>query len=371
MNAVLKSAPEELAPPTLGYPVQENFEATSYQAFIRSIRNFWRSAPYADAVREASALDGEPRDLETQMCGRPGYALYAWLERRSQQFKYQGRWGLLPTLRARQRELEEALATAARISPDLLILNTGFQPPDYVTAVDTHQHAGGLWRGATDGFAYEAASQGASFSMLSHDVPVKRIVEAAAVLLGAGKISRLVEVGCTAGPVARALKHSFPQAEVIGCDVSAPVLRLAHLRSVQQGVKVKWVQACAERLPLETGSVDLLCSNYLVHEMPPAALRESFVEARRVLRVGGALVIQDMYLIPGGAVGTWLQAGYAARNNEPFAYPLLQLDLTKELELAGFDEVSVRYSYPEPEADGSLPAFRTHYVTLITAKARD
>jgi hypothetical protein len=80
----------------------------------------------------------------------------------------------------------------------------------------------------------------------------------------------------------------------------------------------------------------------------------------------------DMYLVPGGPVGRWLQAGYAARNNEPFAHTFAAMDMKAELEAAGFSDVRMRVAYPElSEAveSGELPRERTHYMTMITAVA--
>lgn len=83
-------------------------------------------------------------------------------------------------------------------------------------------------------------------------------------------------------------------------------------------------------------------------------------------------MIYDMYLRPGGLLGKLLHAGYSVRNNEPYAHCYAEMDIVAELEAAGFDEVSLRIAHPEPDAqvlDGKLPDARTHYITMVSARA--
>ena len=148
------------------------------------------------------------------------------------------------------------------------------------------------------------------------------------------------------------------------------LVEVAHLRAAEAGKVIDWWQAGAEKLPFEDGSVDVLASHWLLHEMPPWAIRNYFKEARRVLRPGGVFMAQDIYLAPGGAIGQWLSAGYAARNNEPFVYTLANMDLRKEMADAGLEPREVALSYPKPSeavANGDLPPARTLYVSMVTA----
>ena len=161
--------------------------------------------------------------------------------------------------------------------------------------------------------------------------------------------------------------------EIIGSFVIlftiAPVLALAHLRSIEQDSTIHYHQMSAERLGFDDASVDLVASHWLYHEMPPAAIRASLSEARRVLRPGGALLAYDMHIVPGGAVGEWLHAGYAARNNEPFALSYAKMDMRAELARAGFTDVSIRIGHPAPDAAvaaGALPDARIHYISLVS-----
>lgn len=91
-----------------------------------------------------------------------------------------------------------------------------------------------------------------------------------------------------------AIAAKFPSADVIGVDLSPDMLAKAHRRLLGFAPRVRLVEAPAEHLPVESGSIDLLvCANalHLVPE-PGQALREF----SRVLSAGGRLVLLDWTL---------------------------------------------------------------------------
>jgi ubiquinone/menaquinone biosynthesis C-methylase UbiE len=356
-----------------------SFEARAYQSFVRGLRGFWRDEAYRGVVQAARERQGDtPAGLERALRDTPHYQLYAWLERHSQQFKYYGRYGVVALMQTQAEPLQALLQEASRRCPERLRLDPDFAVPEYVRAVDTHQHAGGLWSDAYDAFAYEAATDGYSFSLFNSRSPMTVYGEAAARLAARAvgdsmHPPRIIDVGCTIGNSTRALARALPRAQIHGLDVCGPVLALAHLRSVQQHLPITYWQRSAEALGFEGSSVDVVASHWLFHEMPVAAVRRALREAHRVLVPGGGFIAYDMYLCPGGPVGEWLHAGYAARNNEPFALGYARMDMRRELEEAGFDDVHIELAHPEPDAAvraGDLPEARTHYITLITARRR-
>jgi len=348
-----------------------SFEATAYQCFVRGLRGVWRDEAYRGTLEAARrAGSDEPAEIERSARESSAYRLYSWLERHSQQFKYYGRYGVVRWMEERKDALERVLQDAAKRHPERLTLDPGLALPEYVKQVDTHQHGGGIWSDACDAFAYETSSSAYSFSLFNPRSPMAVYADTALAL--APQAKTVLDLGCTSGGSTRALKRAYPSASVTGIDVSAPTLMLAHLRALEEGMEIHWRQASAEQLPCKDGSIDLVASHWLYHEMPPASVRRALREARRVLKRGGAFMAYDMYLVPGGAIGRWLQAGYAARNNEPFAHTFAGMDMKTELESAGFNAIEMRIAHPEPSKEvqaGELPAARTHYMTMITAKA--
>jgi malonyl-CoA O-methyltransferase len=105
----------------------------------------------------------------------------------------------------------------------------------------------------------------------------------------------IVDIGCGAGHSRRLLTARYPQATWLGIDLSSAMLRLgaatagwlARMRSI--GAAPNWrVSADAAALPLQESSVDLACSNLMLHWHP--APHTLFPEFFRVLRPDGLLL---------------------------------------------------------------------------------
>ncbi len=89
---------------------------------------------------------------------------------------------------------------------------------------------------------------------------------------------KVLDVGCGAGSVAKAVKRERPDLDVVGCDVSRSALAVADFRAAE-----------AEKLPFADGEFDFVwIFDVLEHvEKPEQVLRE----IARVLRPGGAFHI--------------------------------------------------------------------------------
>lgn len=100
-----------------------------------------------------------------------------------------------------------------------------------------------------------------------------------------GVHGRVLDVGCGAGQVAKAVKRERPDLEVIGCDVSRSALAAAS--ADPEGVDFR--MAVAERLPFSDGEMDFVwIFDVLEHvEAPEVVLRE----VARVLKPGGGFHI--------------------------------------------------------------------------------
>src|SRR5207248_150763 len=107
----------------------------------------------------------------------------------------------------------------------------------------------------------------------------------------------VLDVGCGFGKTTLPLKREMTKTEVTGCDLSAPLLRLGHLRALESDLDIAWVQSAAEQLRFPDQQFDVVTSTMLIHEMPADQLRRGFMEAKRVLKPGGAIVLLDFYEI--------------------------------------------------------------------------
>jgi SAM-dependent methyltransferase len=119
---------------------------------------------------------------------------------------------------------------------------------------------------------------------------------------------RVLDVGCGAGSIAKAVKRARPDLEVLGCDLSESALATA--RSDAEGVDFRL--ATAERLPFEDGALDFVwIVDVLEHvDDPERVIRE----VARVLKPGGGFHIvlplegqpRTLYRLVG--CGTWWTA---------------------------------------------------------------
>ena len=104
---------------------------------------------------------------------------------------------------------------------------------------------------------------------------------------------RILELGCTVGHTLLPFKQAWPEAEVIGIDVSAPCLRFGAARAAALGVDVTFSQRNAEETGYADQSFDLVFSRILLHETGASAVPRIFAECHRLLRPGGVMFHSD------------------------------------------------------------------------------
>jgi ubiquinone/menaquinone biosynthesis C-methylase UbiE len=107
------------------------------------------------------------------------------------------------------------------------------------------------------------------------------------------KPRRILDLGCGTGSTTLMLKQAFPQAEVIGLDLSPYMLVRAEDKARTAGLEIIWRHGNAEKTSFSDASFDLVTASLLFHETPNATslaiLRESF----RLLVAGGQVLILD------------------------------------------------------------------------------
>jgi demethylmenaquinone methyltransferase/2-methoxy-6-polyprenyl-1,4-benzoquinol methylase len=109
------------------------------------------------------------------------------------------------------------------------------------------------------------------------------------------KPRRILDVATGTAGVAIALAHAT-QADIVGVDLSEPMLELGRKRVYDAGLdqRVKLQHARAEQLPFPPNSFDAVSFTYLLRYVAdPAA---TLAELARVLRPSGGLVGLDFYV---------------------------------------------------------------------------
>ena len=257
--------------------------------------------------------------------------------------------------RARRQELQQAAepllaaSTTAGLTP----------PPYYLSRFHAYEQGNLCWQAAAEA---EQATDAMALRVWP-DEPLKPAeaqarlrdaIHAVAEPLLPASIDRIVDLGCSVGVSTQALAHwlnaraaaqSLPRPILIGLDLSPEMLSVARVRD-PQGLVQEWRHAAAEATGLVSGSVDLVSLQFVCHELPQAATRAVLVEAFRLLRPGGVLLMVDQD--PGSSVLQRLPAPVATllKSTEPFIEQYFALDLPAELEEAGFRNPRIRACDP-------------------------
>ena len=156
----------------------------------------------------------------------------------------------------------------------------------------------------------------------------------------------ILDMACGVGLSSFALQETYPQAKVTGLDLSAYFLSVANYRSQQHQANINWVHAAAESTGLPDASFDLVSIFLTCHELPQAATRQIFAEARRVLRPNGHLAIMDMnpesevYQKMPHYVFTLL------KSTEPYLDEYFTLDIKQALIDARFQTPTITFNSP-------------------------
>ena len=159
-----------------------------------------------------------------------------------------------------------------------------------------------------------------------------------------GRVKRVLDQGCSSGQLVLALKRKFPDAEVWGNDIGAPMLRFAHMRSVDLGVETHYAHELSEESHFPDNHFDVITNFLLYHEIPEEVGRKVIHESFRTLRPGGIWYPMDIYtsVLPSQSAYRKFGDWYNHRWNAEvwwLEYRELAPDFENEMRRAGFDVV--------------------------------
>lgn len=348
-------------------------EANAFQEFIMEARTWWATELFP-RLREEYELrkrlaEQEGRQVRTaedvaQLFERSTtYAYFCWLERHVQKSKYSSsRWGLVAQL---AREPDRAAGRLAAAQSGTLEVKDGFKVPEYYAAHDIHQHPGNLHADPFAGLVYEASALSIHPATRRNELH-ERFVEV--VRRESADLRKVLDMGCGFGKSAVPLARAFPQAEVVGVDVSAPCLKLAAADAAAAKVpNLRFCQADARHTGLAPGSFDLVTSTMLLHELPGEAVEATLAETNRLLAPGGISIHLDFRA--DDPFWQFIMYGHGVRNNEPFLEPLLRMDLAQAYRKAGFEAVRIEpFAEREGATDPSNPFWRFPWAAIIARK---
>lgn len=156
----------------------------------------------------------------------------------------------------------------------------------------------------------------------------------------------ILDLGCSVGMSTFALQELYPEAQLTGLDLSPYFLAVANYRGRERQLNIKWVHAAAESTGLADASFDLVSACLAFHEIPQAAAKEIFAEARRLLRPGGHLAIMDMNPQSEAFKKMPPYIFTLLKSTEPYLDQYFTLDVATALMEVGFNPPTITVNSP-------------------------
>jgi 2-polyprenyl-3-methyl-5-hydroxy-6-metoxy-1,4-benzoquinol methylase len=336
-------------------------DESSRQEFAKSLKQFVQEAllpglqpvfTQRAAVRFSEKHGHAPadrREIRSAMLGDPYFQTYASTNRISQELMWASVTDSIDRELPKLIERAKSFSASARAQ---LKIPGQFEVPRYISSLDIHCMPGG--------YATEVAPD---------DVSVAALYDRGAYLYCIGYCGpdnddfgvsvcnyvkrnlpgfaprRILDLGCTVGHSTLPYKERFPDAEVWGIDVGAPLVRYAHARAAAYGLEVNFAQMNAEATEFESGSFDLIVSHILLHETSAKAMPRIMRECHRLLAPGGYMIHAD--LPPFDKMDGFTQFildNETWYNNEPFWGAMRDMDQIQLAVEAGFAREKVRFT---------------------------
>lgn len=351
-----------------------NSDEFARQEFVKSLkfhlaskvspgnRTAYEARAKAQFEKEAGHEPQDYNEIRRAMAKEPYFRFWSALQRNSQEMMWKS------TQMPVERQLGDLVETAKQSERKLgsLTLDPNLAIPRYHTLVDIHCMPGGYHTDFTDddvanGAVYDRAvyiyamGRMGPFNSDIGDTTIAYLKQHYPDL----KPKRILDMGCTVGHSTLPYVDAYPDAEVYGIDVGAPVLRYAHARAESLGKKVHFSQQNAEKTNFPDGYFDLIVTHILVHETSHVAMRNIMREANRLLSPGGVIIHAETppyrELDPFDA---FMLDWDTRNNNEPYwgaSHEIVPSDIAAE---TGFDPAKA-FEGMQPSAFDEAEAKRT------------
>jgi SAM-dependent methyltransferase len=315
---------------------------TAYLDFVEGFRDYLLGPganfePRLEALLEQEqARRGtplrDPEQIREILESRPLARLRNRLTRTQQEMK----WHKIGTSFDEQRaELLAELARYDGMGPGRLELDPSFEMPAY-SHVEFHLQPGSYWQDELSGFLYHYGTKVFFRGDNDRDELHARLVGRVPAPAD-GRVRRVLDLACSVGQSTTAFKSRYPDAEVIGIDYSAPMLRVAHRRAAMLGSDVTFAQRLIEKTGFPDAHFDIVFAFIVFHELPLRVIHETVREAARVTRPGGLFAIYDFTETSTKSPFQLYHRWWDARHNgEPYSQDFCDCDLDAILAANGF-----------------------------------
>lgn len=222
----------------------------------------------------------------------------------------------LARVRRMFRDLPEAVSRRTEGDASTALREAGARDvPDYY-AQDFHFQTGG-YLGTESAKLYDVQVE---TLFMGSAAPMRRTALRPIAAFMHGRDQRkttLLDLACGTGRFLRQARLAYPAMKLQGLDLSRSYLDEA--RRHMGGLRAaEFIEAAAERMPVETASVDIVTSIFLFHELPPDVRRQVTAEIARVLKPGGLFVFIDSLQMGDRPGWDGLLEAFPRRFHEPY-----------------------------------------------------
>lgn len=295
---------ESLFQPTHDERARQALVSSLRKLAIVDMRNDLK-ADYETRVEPALASRGEKpqdwRQIERVMEKEDSFRFYSSVRYNAQEMSFL----------SVQSAVERALPGMIEIARDAAVrnpaggslrTNPNLEIPRYVSALDVHLIPGCFHTEYTSDDVAQGAVVQFGSKVFAGQHPFRKKPGAVAVSVAHWlkrkypdfKPRRILDLGTTSGKNLLPYHDVFPDAELYGIDVGAPLLRFGHAMAETAGIPVHFSQQNAEGTDFPDGHFDLIVSSFFFHELPLKATQRILKECHRLLSPGGLMVQMEL-----------------------------------------------------------------------------
>ena len=204
----------------------------------------------------------------------------------------------IPAVEAKRADWASFVSARQPKDHSRLKLNPALKMPSWYEGIEWHLEPGG-WDGYDLAMPMFAAGIGphvfahGGYAAVDVGGAIQRQRARVIELFRNREPRRIYEPGCGGATTLSVCRQQFPNAELIGGDLSAALLKNGHFISEMLGLKIAFRQEDACDVEEADGSVDGVISYALHHEMPPTVSAKVICEMYRILTPGGEMLIND------------------------------------------------------------------------------
>ena len=154
----------------------------------------------------------------------------------------------------------------------------------------------------------------------------------------------LLDMACGTGRFLREVKRNWPRTGVTALDLSPDYLAKTK-RALSKWGRTRFVNAPAERMPVEKASQDIVTATYLFHELPPKVRQQVADEIARVLKPGGLFILVDALQTDDHPSFNSLLEFFPVAFHEPYFSTYLEEDFEALFSRAGLSAVQRQTGY--------------------------